>query len=303
MCTAVYFERGNIFGRTLDLECSLGESVFSVPRDFPLVYKNIGREEHHFAFVGMAYVSDGYPLFFDGMNECGLAVAGLNFPGCARYCKPKVGYTNLASFEIIQYVLSRADTLRSAEELLRSVRVTDEAFAEGLQPTPLHFIISSKDGTLVLEPREDGLVLTKSSHGVLSNAPELSYHLTRTADFRALSPSLGDNRFAPKSELSVYSRGLGAFGLPGDFSSSSRYVRALFMKSHTLIEEPYGERERLSAFFHIMDTVSVPLGCVVTDGGAPVSTVYTSAMDLDTLCYYYKSYGDGEVRATKLKAD
>ena len=300
MCTAVYFERGDFFGRTLDLECSLGERVCTVPRGFSLVYKNIEREDCHAAFIGMAHRACGYPLFFDGVNEYGVAVAALNFPGCARYHKPRTGAVNLAPYEIIQYVLARARTLNDVRELLRSVNVTDEPFSGELPNTPLHFLVSAKDGSLAAEPCEGGFELTENSHGVLSNAPEIRYHLMRTADFRSLAPTLGENRIAPCAELPVYSRGLGAVGLPGDFSSTSRFVRALYAKNHTQISEPAGREERLSAFFHVMDTVTVPLGCVVTEEGKPVSTVYTSAMDLDTQTYYYKTYDKGEIFSAAL---
>lgn len=35
----------------------------------------------------MACVIEDYPLFYDGMNEKGLAIAGLNFVGNAVYKK------------------------------------------------------------------------------------------------------------------------------------------------------------------------------------------------------------------------
>ena len=300
MCTAVYYERGNIFGRTLDLECSYGEKICTVPRGFSLVYKNIEREDCHAAFIGMAHSVVGYPLLYDGVNEYGVAAAALNFPGYAKYHKPKAGCVNLASFEILQYVLARAHSLSDARELLRSVWVTDEPFSADLLATPLHFIVSSKDGSIVAEPCDGGLEITENLHGVLSNAPEISYHLVRMADFRHLSPSLGENSLSPNTPLPVYSRGLGAVGLPGDFSSSSRFVRAVYAKNHTLLEEPCGRKERLSAFFHLMGTVTVPLGCVLTEDGKPVFTVYTSAMELDSMTYSYVTYDDGSIRSVRL---
>ncbi len=291
MCTAVYYDRGcSLFGRTLDLECSYGERIALVPRAYPLRYKHLPEDREHLAFVGTAHVAEGYPLFYDGMNECGLAVAALNFPGYAKYCAVQGDALNLASFELIPYVLSHAATLGDARALLSDVILTDGAFSPELPPTPLHFLISSKDGSLVAEQTERGFSLLDNPFGVLSNAPELSYHITRLSDFYALGGARGEERLTPGVPLPVYSRGMGAFGLPGDFSSSSRFVRAVYAKNNTSPTVSGDARAALSAFFHIMDTVSVPNGCVITDTGERVRTVYTSAMDLESLTYYFRPY-------------
>ena len=47
-----------------------------------------GRSEEHYAIIGMAHVADGYPMFYDAVNEKGLAMAGLNFVGNAVYREP-----------------------------------------------------------------------------------------------------------------------------------------------------------------------------------------------------------------------
>lgn len=39
----------------------------------------------------MAHVADGYPLYYDAMNEKGLCMAGLNFVGNAAYAAPRGG--------------------------------------------------------------------------------------------------------------------------------------------------------------------------------------------------------------------
>ena len=33
----------------------------------------------HYAMIGMAYVAEEYPLYYDAVNEKGLAIVGLNF--------------------------------------------------------------------------------------------------------------------------------------------------------------------------------------------------------------------------------
>lgn len=41
--------------------------------------------------IGMAHVADGYPLYYDAVNEKGVGMAGLNFVGNAVYQKVEEG--------------------------------------------------------------------------------------------------------------------------------------------------------------------------------------------------------------------
>ena len=80
MCTAITMQtRDFYFGRTLDYEYSYCEEVTVTPRNFPLHFRHWGKLVSHYAILGMAHVVQEYPLYFDAMNEKGLAMAGLNF--------------------------------------------------------------------------------------------------------------------------------------------------------------------------------------------------------------------------------
>ena len=114
---------------------------------------------------------------------------------------------------------------------------------------------------------------------------------------------MGENRLSPDAPLRIYSRGMGAMGLPGDFSSSSRFVRAVYAKNNTSPTVLGDVRSALSAFFHIMDTVNVPNGCILTDTGERVRTVYTSAMDLSRLVYYFREYDSERIFSVKLECE
>ena len=80
MCTAVTYKTDCFyFGRTLDNDFSYKEQVTVTPRNFSFVFRNGKVIEKHYAIIGMAYVVDGYPLYYDAVNEKGLCMAGLNF--------------------------------------------------------------------------------------------------------------------------------------------------------------------------------------------------------------------------------
>ena len=86
MCTAISYKiGGRLFGRNLDVEHSYGESVILTPRNFTLSFRKRDNVARHYAFIGTGIERLGYPLYFDGVNEHGLCIAGLNFVGNARY--------------------------------------------------------------------------------------------------------------------------------------------------------------------------------------------------------------------------
>ena len=86
MCTSIAMKTKDFyFGRTLDLECGFGERVVITPRNYPFFFREAGVMLTHYAMIGIASVSDGYPLYAEAANEKGLCMAGLNFPDNAFY--------------------------------------------------------------------------------------------------------------------------------------------------------------------------------------------------------------------------
>ena len=297
MCTAISENYlSHLFGRTLDLELSYGERVTIMPRgfDFPFLHEP---QINKYAIIGVAYTSQDIPLFFDGMNEHGLAIAGLNFPKCAHYHKYESGKKNLASFEMIPYILRECKNLSEVIHMVENVNITDESFSKSLPSTPMHWLISDKSGALVVEPSECGTRVYQNPFGILTNSPDFIYQRYNLENYLTLSASPVDSSFIG-TRLDSYSRGLSAFGLPGDYSSTSRFVKGAFVKSCT-----DKEGNHISRFFSIMDTIKVPTGVIKTDMGASVSTVYTSCMDTSELIYYYTTNECRQIQGVKLSGD
>ena len=224
----------HLFGRTLDLEKSYGEGALVTPRNFKIGFRHAQAAEKHPAMIGMACVCDGYPLYYDAMNERGLAMAALNFPESAVYGGVREGKVNLASYELITWVLSSASSVREVVRLLENVNVTGDSVSAELAATPLHWMISDKRGSITVEAVAEGLRVHENRFGVLTNEPPFPYHEAHVADYMHLTSSAPTNVLAPDVRLEPYSRGMGAIGLPGDYSSASRFVRAFFAKSNVV---------------------------------------------------------------------
>ena len=295
MCTAI--RKNNLFGRTLDLEYSYGESVTFCPRNAPLSFRYAPQKNLHSAFIGCAHVRDGMPLWYDGLNEHGLSVAALSFPVSAVYAPPRPSLRNLCSFEVIPAVLAECKSLLEARSLLSETHVTDDAVASSLPPSPLHWMIADREGSFVAEPTAQGLQLYDNPADVLTNEPPFPYQMLRLSEAAVLSPTQPKNTLCPDLSLPLYSRGMGAIGLPGDASSSSRFVRGVYTRCHTILEHD----EEIEGFFHILDTVAQPKGFALTDKGEPIYTVYSDCMDLSALRYSYTTYGCRSIRTRSMQ--
>lgn len=293
MCTAVSL--GRYFGRNLDLERSYGESVVITPRNYKFHLRTLPTIDSHYAMIGMATVAGGYPLYYEATNEKGLSMAGLNFPGNAHYKEYQDGKDNVAPFEFIPYILSLCENVDEAEKCLADINLVNISFSKELPLSPLHWIISDKEKSITVESVKDGLKIYDNPYGVLTNNPTFDYHLMNINNYMGLHEGFAENRISEEKLFDNYSLGMGAVGLPGDYSSASRFVRAVFIKEKSPCFE--SEREAVSHFFHILGGVAMPKGCVLTKGGEYEYTRYSSCCNADKGIYYYTTYDNSSVTA------
>lgn len=299
MCTAVsYRTRSHYFGRNLDIERGYNERIVITPRKFPMEFRHVRALEQHYALIGMATVVNGYPLYFEATNEKGLSMAGLNFPKNAFYQDYVEGKMNVAPFELIPYVLGKCASVDEVKGRLHQINVIHCNFSEDLPVSPLHWIISDREGSIVLECTRTGMKAYDNPYGVLTNNPTFDYHLMNLNQYMGLSERLGENRLIPAVSMDNFSLGFGGFGLPGDFSSPSRFVRAVFVKEKSVCDG--SEKESVNQFFRILQSVAMPKGCVMTESGEYEYTRYSCCCNTDTRTYYYTTYQDMTIKNVEL---
>ena len=234
MCTALTYLSGDFYmGRTLDYERGYGEEVVVTPRAYPFAFRHEGLCAQHYAIIGTACVADGYPLYYDAVNEKGLGMAGLNFVGNAAYAAPCAGKRNVAQFEFIPWLLGRCAGLAEARAALAKLNLVGTPFSAHFPAAQLHWLVADRTGALVVESMADGLHVYDCPEGVLTNNPPFPIQHFGLNRYMGLSPRQPENRFSDQLELSAFSRGMGALGLPGDLSSGSRFVRAAFVRANS----------------------------------------------------------------------
>ena len=303
MCTSLALPtpRGtNLFGRTLDLDAHFGERVTLTPRRYSFTFADCYPHTHHYALLGMAAVTDvptasvptasvptasgpaasSYPLYAEAMNEKGLCMAGLRFAKSAVYAPaPRVGWLNLAPWELIPYLLGTCATVAEARAALGDICVVDKPFSDGVGTAPLHWHIVDADpthGGLILEVTAEGMKVYPDHAGVLTNDPPYPEQL---AALRACPVLRGDQP-----------------GLPGDYSSPSRFTRAATLRRWWTEQGSTCETAVEAVFLSILGAVSPTPGAVITPEGTCHRTLYTCCMDTAAGIYRYTTEWNGAVR-------
>ena len=299
MCTAVTFQTKDFyFGRNLDLEYSYQEAVTITPRNYPFHFRNGTILSSHFAIIGMATVSDGYPLYYDATNEKGLSLAGLNFPGNAVYHQTHTIKDNVAPFELIPWLLSQCSSVQEALEKISSMHLWSQSFRKALPLSPLPWILADKESAVTLEPLADGLKISENPIGILANNPPFEFHMLNLTQYLNLTSQPPENRFGQAIDLKPFSLGMGSIGLPGDMSSPSRFIKAAFTKLNSRCGNT--ESESISQFFHILSSVTQQRGLTCVHGNEYEFTRYSSCCNANKGIYYYTTYENSQITAVDM---
>ena len=294
MCTAAtYHTNDHYFGRTLDYEVSYGEEAVITPRNYPFQFRHMGSLLQHYAIIGMATVAGDYPLYYDATNEKGLSMAGLNFPGNADYKPLAVQRDNVATFELIPWLLGQCATVAEAKVYLARMNLANTPFSPQFPVSPLHWILADRECAITIESVREGIRIYDNPVGILTNNPPFDYQMTNLTNYMSLSAEPPENHFSDQLDLTPYSRGMGMLGMPGDLSSASRFVRAAFTKLHSI--SGASESESISQFFHILGAVAQQRGCVNMGQGKYEITIYTSCCNTDRGIYYYTTYENSQI--------
>ncbi|MBQ6819716.1 MAG: choloylglycine hydrolase [Clostridium sp.] len=307
MCTALSINtvKGNyFFGRNMDLAYFFNQSVMIIPKSYEfrdLVTGNMVTNKR--AIICMGTVIDNHPSIADGMNENGLAAAGLNFAGYAYFEKePVEGKINIAPYDFIPWVLSNHDTVEEVKENISNIELVDVPINEKTPCPTLHWMISDKSGnSIVVEKTKEKLTYYNNPVGVLTNNPTFDWHLTNLNEYIYLTPNSPKDTEWSSQELTPLGIGAGTLGIPGDFASVSRFVRAAYIRANEPIID--NDINAVTQFFHMLDYVKMIRGGVMTKEGLEDLTLYSSCMDQEKGVYYYKTYGNNRINAVDMKKE
>ncbi|MFE6237426.1 choloylglycine hydrolase [Cellulosimicrobium sp. NPDC057862] len=302
MCTGIRFSDdhgGAYLARNLDWTSGYGQRVVLTPTGYASrsPFGAVRAIEH--ATLGMGIVEDGTPLYFDCGNDAGLAVAGLNFPGYASYAPgPVDGSVNVAAYEFPLWVCSQFSTVDEVEAALRDVVVVDRPINEKYPSSLLHWIVGDATRAIVVEHTKDGMQVFDDDVDVLTNQPGFAWHHENLRNYLNASPEFPEETVLGSAHLTPFGSGSHMRGIPGDYYSPSRFVRAAYVNAHYPTQET--EAANVSRAFHTLQQVAMVDGCAAMGSGDFEITLYTGLFSSRTTTYYWNTYDDPAIRSVAM---
>ncbi len=302
MCTSVRFTNssGNLyFGRNLDWEFGYGEKPLITPSGWTYSWKHVNCPDEKRPVIGMGIVIDDTPLYFDCMNSEGLAIAGLFFSGFAQYeTAPVFGKLNLNSYEFLLWVTRNFSSVEQLKPALSDVAIIGEEIG-GFDPSPLHWIISDSNQCIVVEYMADGIHVHDNPVDVLANQPTFDWQLENLRSYYMVSPEVPPAQMWGKKNLEAYGSGGGMRGLPGDYYSTSRFVRAAYLNARYPVQKD--EWSNVVRLFRTLEGVSMIEGASIMKTGNFEKTVYTSGYSSETQSVFHSTYENPSINSWSLK--
>lgn len=309
-CTGVQLKAKDgsvVNGRTIEFGISLDIGGLLIPRNYEfkgtlpdgstgLTYKA------KYAVVGGNMF--GEQAIADGLNEQGLSVGSFYFPGFAVYANVTLDNKSsaLSPTEFPNWLLTQFATIDEVKANLKSIVIVPTTPKGWPVMPPFHYVVYDKTGkSLVIEPIDGQLKVYDNPLGVITNSPTFDWHQINLANYINLSPINSTPIIADGLKLQQYGQGAGSHGLPGDFTSASRFVRAAFFASTAISST--NAAQGVSQTFHILNQFDIPVGSVrdvTATTMAPESTLATTVKDPQNLKYYFKTYDDQTIKVIDL---
>lgn len=311
-CTGIGFKTADgshISGRTAEFGVNLDLNGLFVPRgiEFHGTLPDGGQ--------GLAYTSKyaavgtnayGEKALIDGLNEKGLGMGAFYFPSFAGYAPPDGDNKAKAvsPTQFVNWVLTQFATTEEVKAGLKDVAIVPTTPPGWGTMPPMHYIVYDADGkAIVIEPVDGTFKVYDSPLGTMTNSPTFDWHLVNLSNYVNLSPFNAPTREFDGEKFQAFSQGSGLRGLPGDFTSPSRFVRAAVFTG-TAIPSKTPE-EGVAQAFHILNQFDIPLGAVRSMDGGNVEAEWTLATvvrDQKNLIFYVKTYDNTDVRMIPLKS-
>jgi len=305
MCTAMTLQSKqfeNFFGRTMDFSYDIDPELYVVSKYY--VWKNVlnmRKSYNSYSFIGIGQESDGMLAFFDGVNEKGFAAAALYFAGYAKY-QTQSDYTDkepISSLDFLHYILRRCGSVKELKETLQEIYIVGLEDPVTQTVAPLHWIATDKTGEcVVIEQTENGLKVFQNQIGVMANSPDFQWHMTNLRNYMDVSPTQSSDSYWGKIHLKPFGQAAGTMQLPGGYTSPERFVRTAYQKTH--IKMPNNSLDAINACFHVMESVSIPKGIVITNRDTYDYTKYTAFINTNTCEYFFKTYDNTTITSASL---
>ncbi|MCB1066771.1 MAG: choloylglycine hydrolase family protein [Simkania sp.] len=256
-----------------------------------------------YSYVAITSFAD--EIVTDGMNEAGLSFGLLWFPDVTEYPKlnPADSQNSIALKDLGSWILGNFSTVDEVRAAIQKIQLWPHKVPKIPYIPPVHLSIHDKSGkSIVVEYLKGKVMVFDNLVGALTNTPEFPWQVTNLSNYLNLSPISETPLRLENIEIHPLGMGSGLLGIPGDWTSPSRFVRIVTFKN--IIHKASTPRENVNAAFHLLNTVDIPFGALKSADGSYVSyTQWVVVKDLKNLQLHYRSYDDLNIKSIKLEGN
>lgn len=294
----------HLLGRTYDQFGDLrGNKIIVIPRNHKINLQISNTTNIYYsinAFVGMGILGLPTPIFTDGINEKGLMGALLHFPQFAYYNPlPSKNAININPGFFTAYILSKCSTINDVLFEINNINFINElVFGKEI---PVHYIFSDRSGeAVIIEPCKCGISIHRNSIGVLTNSPNYIWQIENLRNYLGITNIPRKPQTVVNYEICQFGEGSGGLGLPGDYTSVSRFVRLSFLKEFAV--KGKDEIDGVTKMINNFASVEIPEG-IIKDSNKPnyEQTLCISCMCSESLRYYFKLSSNSRINAINLE--
>lgn len=303
---------GNItLARSMEFGVNLNYDLIVVPRNSPFVSpspvsKAGAKWSTKFGYMGVASMGLNFGVS-DGMNEKGLAVSVLWYENDMQYqtVAPADSSRALAQIMYADWALGNFSTVDEVKAATRDMVVFFYIDPSKMKmPVTVHFIVYDANGACMVVEYDKGVCnIYDNPLGIMTNAPSLPWHYNNLRQYIGLENTLPIPVRAGGITFNPTGHGDGMFGIPGDYTPPSRFVR-LAMFERFVTRQP-DAASNLNLCQHVINTFSIPFGIIVDkDSSGNIvsneSTQWVTFRDITNRLFYFKTYENPTLRKIDL---
>jgi len=254
-----------------------------------------------YGFAGVACLGMDHSVS-EGMNEKGLAVSLLWYENDMKWQSVGLNETSraLAQTLLTDWILGNFSTVDEVKKNIQNVRVFAYADPSIKMSLPAHFIVyDAAGGSIVIEYDNGVRSVYDNPSGIMTNAPNFLWQMTNLRQYIGMKTENPPKLAIDGMSLAPTGHGAGMFGIPGDYTPPSRFVR--FAALTRFADKQKDAKGNLNLAQHIIGTFSIPQG-IITDTQADGKTVlkeltqWVTFKDLTNRILYFRTYDNFSLR-------
>lgn len=281
MCTSLLYLDANdraYLGRTLELSLELPYQVALFPKGLAVSSKVEGHPELNWAMrhTMIAVTMPAAPPMpgtalgpadlkvVEGLNDAGLTFSVQAYSQASGPQEPSdTTRAALSAADLGAFVLGQFSSVVQVKEALADMSIVLErvAILGGLE-MPFHYAVHDTTGaSLVIEFHHGVRAIYDNPVGVMTNAPQFSWHLTNLNNYTFLTNVDRSKARFLGYEAEQPGSGIAKAGLPGTDTSVDRFIRAAFYAQFA--EKQADPDKAVQMVAHIMNNFDRPRGITI----------------------------------------